>query len=120
LQGDFFPIYLIPSGNVWENLCFDVIYNLRNSARFHPQNAWNRISGTLDFKHFLGVYSLEPPKRSHAFGVRFAPPPKKKRRSAYATDCAYSGNIKGHHFQLLSYKRYINFYISRRIGNTTF
>jgi hypothetical protein len=51
---------------------FDVLYNVRNSARFHSQNAGNRNSGTPD-----------PPRRSHAFGVRFAPP--KKLRSGYAT-----------------------------------
>ena len=63
---------------------FDVLYNLRNSARFHSQNARNRNSGTLDFKIFPGVHAPDPPRRSHDFGVRFAPPPKKSR-SGYAT-----------------------------------
>jgi hypothetical protein len=58
---------------------FNVLYNLRNSARFHPQNAWNRISGTLDFKIFPeaflpGAFPPDPPRRSHAFGVSFAHP----------------------------------------------
>ena len=65
----------------WKIHVFDVLYNLRNSARFHPKNAWNRISGTLDFK-------ISPPRRSHAFGVRFAPP-QKKWRSGYATGPMY-------------------------------
>jgi hypothetical protein len=49
---------------------FDVLYNLRNSARFHSQNAWNRNSGTLDFKIFPGMHVVLP----------------KKLRSGYATD----------------------------------
>ena len=55
-----FPTYLILRRNVWENSCLQctVLYNIRNCARFHSQNASrNRISGTLDFKIFS-----EPPK----------------------------------------------------------
>jgi hypothetical protein len=41
--------------NVWEN----ALYNLRNSARFHPQNASNPISGTLYmFQNIPGWYCL--------------------------------------------------------------
>jgi hypothetical protein len=76
-----FPIYLIPSrklemsGKIY---VFDVLYNLRNSERFHPQNAWNRIWGSLALKIFPGVHAPDPPRWSRAFGVRFAPPQKTK------------------------------------------
>ena len=68
-----FPIYLIPSrklemsGKIY---VFDVLYNLRNSARFHPQNALNRISGTQNLKIFPGYIPRTP------LDVRFAPPEK--------------------------------------------
>ena len=53
-----------------KNHVFDALYNPRNSAKFHPQNASNRISGTADFK----FWNLTP--------LPFAspPPPNKKYR----------------------------------------
>jgi hypothetical protein len=52
---DWFRVEM--SGKIY---VFDVLYNLRNSARFHSQNAWNRNSGTLEFKIFQGVHAPGP------------------------------------------------------------
>jgi hypothetical protein len=65
-----FPIYLIPSRNVWKN-------------------SWLRC--TLDFKIYRTV---DPPRRSHAFGVRFAP---QKWRFGYAT----AGNSQYKHIRIV-------------------
>ncbi len=51
-------------------------FNLRNSAKFHPQNTGNRILESIHFKVFRGSMPPDPPSMAQAFGVR--PPPQKK------------------------------------------
>jgi hypothetical protein len=67
---------------------FDVFYNLRNSARFHPKNAWNRISGTLDFKFSRGWMPPDVPSWSHAFSVS-SRPQKCCRRALARSICVH-------------------------------
>jgi hypothetical protein len=95
-----FSIYLIPRRNVWEISCLRYTFNLRNFARFHPKNAWNRISGTLDFKIFPGVYAPVPPRHSHAFGVRFAP---QKRKVFWLRHCKQIRLIVIFNFEFKTY-----------------
>jgi hypothetical protein len=45
-----------------------IIFGILNQS--HPENAGNRISGTLDFKHFPGSAPLEVPR---AFTARKSP-----------------------------------------------
>ena len=70
-------------GTLWDykKYAFDALYNLWNSEKYPPpppppppnptpQNAWNCISGSLDFKIFRGSMPPNPRSMSPAFGVR--------------------------------------------------
>jgi hypothetical protein len=55
-----------------KNHVFHVLYTLRNSVKFYPQNAGNRISETQDFKiPCMGVHAPVPlhPSQFHYLGV---------------------------------------------------
>jgi hypothetical protein len=65
--------------NVWEN----ALYNLRNSARFHPQNDSNPISGTLYFKIFPGGIALGTPLHQNAKYTALGITKKKKGGSCH-------------------------------------
>jgi hypothetical protein len=68
---------------------FDVLYNLRNSARLHPQNAWNRISGTLHFKIFPGGMTPDPLDGLTPSAFASPPPPQKKMK-VWLRHCLFS------------------------------
>ena len=58
-----------------KNRAFNILYNLRNSAKPNLENAVNGISGVLDFKIFRGEHGKggappDPPRGANAFGVR--------------------------------------------------
>ena len=52
------------------------------SAKSQPENAGNRICGTLDFKIFRGSMPTDPARMARAFGARISPnpPPPPKLR----------------------------------------
>ncbi len=69
---------------------FRALFNLRNSAKFHPQNAGNRILERLHFKIFRGTMPSDSPSMAHALGFR---PRPQTKHLGYTPLCTH-----GHYF----------------------